>query len=220
MLIAGGGLLIIGAVRNVHPWAPLVQAFGGTPPPPPGQASHEALTSALAGAGSPSSGSGPVASAAGAAGAALAIPGDATAATGILAAGGWPATADNVAGLNAWIACEKPAGQPMQWNNPLNTAQDHGQGGHPPPGYFVLEFPTPAAGFRANAMTIQQTNFTAIASALKAGRLGSAIKMSGGSVLGNWGTNPACVASRLATLRPSIPPGARNWRAPLVGARG
>jgi len=108
----------------------------------------------------------------------------------------------------------------MQWNNPLNTEQDHGQGGTPAPGFAVLEFSSPTAGFRANALTIQQSNFTAIANALKAGRLGSVIKETNGSVLGNWGTNPACVVSRLGGIRTS--PGGRTppRRSPAVVGAG
>jgi hypothetical protein len=31
-----GYLLVWAAVKGVHPWAPIVEAFGGTPPPSPG----------------------------------------------------------------------------------------------------------------------------------------------------------------------------------------
>lgn len=36
LMIGGGVLLVNGALTDQHPWAPVIEAFGGTPPPPPG----------------------------------------------------------------------------------------------------------------------------------------------------------------------------------------
>lgn len=44
LLAFGGLLLLIGAINNEHPWTPVVNAFGGTPPPAPGSAALASAT--------------------------------------------------------------------------------------------------------------------------------------------------------------------------------
>ncbi len=43
-------------------------------------------------------------------------------ATGVLQGLGAQVSPGNLASLWSWTQAEKPRGQPMQWNNPLNTA--------------------------------------------------------------------------------------------------
>lgn len=47
VLMAGGALLLIGGIKGVHPWSPLVEAFGGTPPEPPGTTGDAALAESI-----------------------------------------------------------------------------------------------------------------------------------------------------------------------------
>jgi hypothetical protein len=198
VLIFGGALLVIGAVRNEHPWSPIVKAFGGTPPPAPGSASAAATAAAISGQPLAPPGTAPVGS-----GSSLGV-GDgggsyASAAAAILSAGHWPASASNLQGLSAIIACEKPAGQPWQWNNPMNTEQNHTGQGTPTYG-AVLSFPSPAIGALNNALTIRQPNFARMAAALAAGNLADALRADPAGTLAGWGTGPDCVRSRIGSI--------------------
>lgn len=56
VLLASGALLLIGAVTGHHPWAPLVEAFGGTPPPDPGSGVSTAADSLVSGVSSATGG--------------------------------------------------------------------------------------------------------------------------------------------------------------------
>jgi cell wall-associated NlpC family hydrolase len=53
VLIGGGVMLLWGAFTGEHPWAPVVQAFGGTPPAAPGGAGPTSTFVTDVGAGAP-----------------------------------------------------------------------------------------------------------------------------------------------------------------------
>lgn len=100
-------------------------------------------------------------------------------------------TALRIALLRAWIACEKPAGQPWQWNNPLNTTQ---------PGYGststgnakgVRVYPTPAEGVAAIVATLRSGNYPKILAGLTQAH--AALFFNSASEWGRWGTDRACV---------------------------
>ncbi len=54
-----GYLLLNAAVKGVHPWAPVVEAFGGTAPPPPGSSGGPGPGSGGSSAGATEHGGGP-----------------------------------------------------------------------------------------------------------------------------------------------------------------
>jgi hypothetical protein len=184
-----GYLLVYAGVKGVHPWGPIVEAFGGKAPPPPGSSNVPASSLATV----PSVG-----------GTAQA-PGTTTAAgrgstgggwaVGILAAGGWPLTPSNVAGLNAWIACEGGTGH----NNPMNTTQS----GPGATGDFnsvgVKIFDTPTNGVLATVATIRNGHYPYIIRALAQGKLGSALRRDAqvAANIGTWGTSISCIRGAL-----------------------
>ncbi len=178
-------MLIYAGVKGVHPWAPIIEAFGGKAPPPPGSVSTVKGTTPAGGTAQ--------------------APGTTTAggrgstkggwAAAILAAGGWPPTPSNIAGLNAWMACEGGTGH----NNPMNTTQS-GPGAI---GDFnsvgVKIFDNAAHGVLATIATIHNGHYPYIIRALQGGRLGSALRSDPqvASNIGTWGTSITCIRGAL-----------------------
>jgi hypothetical protein len=105
---------------------------------------------------------------------------------------GAPTSSTNRGTLWAWQRAEKPAGQPLQWNNPLNTTQpaQGSWGAHATgtPGVSVQGYPTLAIGAGATVATLAHPYYPDIVAALRSSTptpyWGSAAR----SELNTWGT--------------------------------
>lgn len=98
-----------------------------------------------------------------------------------------PASAANISSVQAWISHEKPAGQPLQWNNPLNIgtpgSDSAGRTGTYPVGPGIAMYDTPASGAHADAGFILKNGYTQILSQLQGGK---GLRTGAGSDLSRW----------------------------------
>jgi cell wall-associated NlpC family hydrolase len=85
-----------------------------------------------------------------------------------------PASAANLASVEDWISHEKPAGQPLQWNNPLNIgtpgSNPAGRVGTYPIGPGIAEYDNPTDGAHADADFLLNNGYPQILSLLRAGK--------------------------------------------------
>lgn len=109
--------------------------------------------------------------------------------TGVLQDLHAPVTPTSLGVLESWSVGEKPAGQTLQWNNPLNTTQA-AAGAISENAVGVKAYPTAAAGELATAQTIANGYYPALAAAFKTGAPLSAFEASPvvGEVQNTWGT--------------------------------
>jgi hypothetical protein len=114
---------------------------------------------------------------------------------------GGPPTPDNIRGFDAWIQAEKPAGQPMQWNNPMNTTDRWHSSGIYPVGPGISIYPDPATGIMATARTIRgldgMAGWPRILSSVRKGTLGTDLRNDAAGLLDGWGTSPTLVETIL-----------------------
>lgn len=104
-----------------------------------------------------------------------------------------PGSANNVAKLNAWNACEgNLAGHSgLGINNPFNTTLDYG-GGVSVNSAGVKSYPTMTIGVQATVQTLQAARYKAVVSNLVNDGSFSAFATAVGS--SGWGTSGTCIA--------------------------
>lgn len=98
-----------------------------------------------------------------------------------------PSSAANISSIQAWIGHEKPSGQPLQWNNPLNIgtpgSDSQGRTGTYPVGPGIAMYDTPANGAHADADFILKNGYSQILSQLQGGK---GLRTGAGSDLSRW----------------------------------
>lgn len=135
---------------------------------------------------------------------------------------GAPVTPTNLDTLRRWTAAEKPAGMPVQWNNPLNTTQ-------PAPGSTtvnsvgVRSFANLTSGVAATVQTLLNGNYNSIVSSLRTSKAPEEWDPEARRELGVWGTGVAWLKGAVANVAPQVkvpPPGgvAKTLPWPLNGA--
>lgn len=126
-------------------------------------------------------------------------------ATDILSAAGLPTGQTQQQLIEAQIACEKPAGDPLQWNNPLNTTLNYGgsYAANFPGNPGVQVYPDYSTGIAATAATLRGSLQSNLYSALQSGDVQGFL-----NALPGWGTSPSCVGP-LVGAAPSPTPSAQ-----------
>jgi hypothetical protein len=85
-----------------------------------------------------------------------------------------PDAAANIASVTDWISHEKPPGNPLQWNNPLNIgtpgSDSTGRIGTYPVGPGIAMYDTPTDGAHADADFLLQNGYPQILSLLREGK--------------------------------------------------
>lgn len=133
---------------------------------------------------------------------------------------GAPVTPTNLDTLARWSRAEKPAGQPLQWNNPLNTTQNE-PGATSVNSVGVKSFSSLSSGVAATVTTLLNGNYNSIVSSLRASKPPEEWEGEARRELGVWGTGIAWINSHVsAPVAIGTPPsgaGTQKWPWPLNG---
>jgi len=136
---------------------------------------------------------------------------------------GAPATPTNLQTLWAWTAFEKPAGQPTQWNNPLNTTQPF-PGAQNQNSVGVKSYPNISAGAQATSQTLLNGYYPALVQALRSSTPRSSFSPQVLANLTTWGSKSFVknigkdVGSPTASTTTSAPANTATNSLDLVGA--